>query len=141
MVVDIRAGPPQFGRWISVVLSADNHREIFVPAGFAHGFCTSSESAQFLYERSDFYHPEAEHGVPHASLIRFVEDRPGHDHRYAMDIRKIQAELGWRPTESFETGIRKTVQWYLEHQSWVENVTSGAYKHWMQTNYALRLSV
>lgn len=66
--------------------------------------------------------------TPHASLISFVEDRPGHDKRYAIDARKIQNELGWKPRESFETGLRKTVQWYLENQAWWRNVLSGAYR-------------
>ncbi len=75
---------------------------------------------------------------PHQSLITFVKDRPGHDRRYAMDISKIQRELAWRPAESFETGIRKTVAWYLEHQEWVNEVTSGEYQKWVDTNYAKR---
>jgi len=66
--------------------------------------------------------------TPHASLISFVEDRPGHDKRYAIDAGKIQDELGWKPRESFETGLRKTVQWYLENQAWWRNVLSGAYR-------------
>jgi len=65
---------------------------------------------------------------PHSSLISFVEDRPGHDKRYAIDSRKIQNELGWKPRESFETGLRKTVQWYLSNQGWWRNVLSGAYR-------------
>jgi dTDP-glucose 4,6-dehydratase len=75
---------------------------------------------------------------PHASLLTFVKDRPGHDRRYAIDARKIERELGWRPAETFATGIRKTVQWYLEHQSWVENVQSGAYREWVVKNYGNR---
>lgn len=66
--------------------------------------------------------------IPHASLITFVKDRPGHDKRYAIDARKIQNELGWSPRESFETGLRKTVLWYLENQAWWRNVLSGAYR-------------
>ncbi len=76
--------------------------------------------------------------TPHEKLIAFVKDRPGHDARYAIDSRKIQRELGWQPQESFETGIRKTVAWYLAHEAWVENVISGEYRHWVQTNYATR---
>lgn len=72
---------------------------------------------------------------PYASLISFVKDRPGHDRRYAIDASKIERELGWRPKESFESGMRKTVQWYLENLSWVENVTSGAYQQWLAINY------
>ena len=75
------------------------------------------------------------HG-PYARLISHVTDRPGHDRRYAVDARKIEAELGWRPSETFETGIRKTVQWYLAHSDWVASVQSGAYRDWVQQHYA-----
>ena len=71
----------------------------------------------------------------HSRLISFVTDRPGHDRRYAIDARKIERELGWRPAESFETGIRKTVQWYLDHQGWVGRVQSGAYRDWLAQHY------
>jgi dTDP-glucose 4,6-dehydratase len=75
---------------------------------------------------------------PYTRLITYVKDRPGHDRRYAIDARKIERELGWRPAESFETGIRKTVQWYLAHGDWVANVQSGGYRDWVATNYAAR---
>ena len=71
----------------------------------------------------------------YARLITYVTDRPGHDRRYAIDARKIERELGWKPVETFETGIRKTVMWYLEHQDWVANVTSGEYRKWIDRNY------
>ena len=71
----------------------------------------------------------------HARLIHYVTDRPGHDRRYAIDARKIERELGWRPAETFETGIRKTLQWYLQHADWVANVQSGAYRDWLARNY------
>ena len=70
--------------------------------------------------------------------ITYVTDRPGHDRRYAIDARKIERELGWRPAETFETGIRKTVGWYIENAEWVEHVTSGAYRQWTDTNYGNR---
>ncbi|MFZ0288750.1 MAG: dTDP-glucose 4,6-dehydratase [Candidatus Sulfotelmatobacter sp.] len=70
------------------------------------------------------------------SLITFVTDRPGHDRRYAMDARKIERELGWRPKETFESGIRKTVKWYLENDEWVRGVTSGSYRKWIETQYS-----
>jgi dTDP-glucose 4,6-dehydratase len=69
-------------------------------------------------------------------LITFVKDRPGHDRRYAMDARKIERELGWKPKATFETGIRKTVRWYLENEEWVQNVTSGSYRQWVATHYS-----
>lgn len=74
--------------------------------------------------------------VPHSKLITFVKDRPGHDRRYAMDTRKIERELDWHPQESFESGIRKTVDWYLKHEDWVRDVTSGSYRQWMAKQYA-----
>jgi len=74
----------------------------------------------------------------YAELITHVKDRPGHDRRYAIDARKIERELGWRPAETFESGIRKTVQWYLSHGDWVARVQSGAYRDWVATNYAQR---
>jgi dTDP-glucose 4,6-dehydratase len=70
--------------------------------------------------------------------IAYVKDRPGHDRRYAIDARKIERELGWRPAETFESGIRKTVQWYLDHADWVAGVQSGGYRDWVATNYSAR---
>jgi len=81
--------------------------------------------------------PESAH-CPHDSLITFVNDRPGHDRRYAIDARKIEREIGWTPAETFDSGIRKTVAWYLENISWTEHVTSGAYQRWIDENYAQR---
>jgi dTDP-glucose 4,6-dehydratase len=75
-------------------------------------------------------------GAPCRSLITFVRDRPGHDRRYAMDATKIERELGWRPLETFETGVRKTVKWYLENEEWVREVTSGSYRQWIETHYS-----
>ncbi len=74
----------------------------------------------------------------YARLITYVTDRPGHDRRYAIDARKIERELGWRPAETFATGIRKTVRWYLDHPDWVADVQSGAYRDWVAANYAAR---
>jgi dTDP-glucose 4,6-dehydratase len=71
-------------------------------------------------------------------LVTFVKDRPGHDRRYAMDSAKIAAELGWRPQESLESGLRKTVRWYLENGDWVASVQTGAYRTWVETNYGGR---
>ncbi len=75
---------------------------------------------------------------PHASLISYVQDRPGHDRRYAIDSNKIKTELGWRPEESFATGIRKTVAWYLENRDWTAKITSGQYRDWVKKNYGER---
>jgi dTDP-glucose 4,6-dehydratase len=83
----------------------------------------------------DELHPE---GAPHSQLITYVKDRPGHDRRYAIDCAKLQRTLGWTPKESFATGIRKTVQWYLDNPRWVEKVVSGEYRDWIAGNYASR---
>jgi len=74
-------------------------------------------------------------GKSYREQITFVTDRPGHDRRYAIDARKIERELGWKPVETFESGIRKTVQWYLDNQDWVNSVQSGSYRQWIEKNY------
>ncbi|EGJ49361.1 dTDP-glucose 4,6-dehydratase [Desulfocurvibacter africanus] len=76
---------------------------------------------------------------PYSRLIRFVSDRPGHDFRYAINISKISIELGWQPRETFESGIRKTVEWYLANKPWVEAIQRGEYRSWIETNYASRM--
>jgi dTDP-glucose 4,6-dehydratase len=85
----------------------------------------------------DELRPRAD-GRSYREQITFVADRPGHDRRYAIDASKIERELGWKPAETFETGIRKTVCWYLDNQGWVANVQSGAYREWVEKNYAGR---
>ena len=75
-------------------------------------------------------------GASCRAQITFVKDRPGHDRRYAIDASKIERELGWKPAETFETGIRKTVSWYLDNQDWVQDVTSGGYRDWINKQYA-----
>ena len=85
----------------------------------------------------DEFRPRGD-GRSYSEQITFVTDRPGHDRRYAIDARKIECELGWRPAETFETGIRKTVQWYLDNQGWVNNVLSGNYRQWVEKNYSER---
>jgi len=72
---------------------------------------------------------------PHAALITFVKDRPGHDRRYAIDSSRIEQELGWNPKESIESGLRKTIEWYLSHAEWVESVRTGAYRDWVAKHY------
>jgi dTDP-glucose 4,6-dehydratase len=74
----------------------------------------------------------------HADLLTFVSDRPGHDRRYAIDSRRIQHELGWQPAESFASGLRKTVAWYLDNAAWVDSVRTGAYRAWCDANYGSR---
>jgi dTDP-glucose 4,6-dehydratase len=81
----------------------------------------------------DEIHPQ---GAPHTQLITFVKDRPGHDRRYAIDCTKIERELGWTPRESFASGLRKTIQWYLDNAEWVEHVTSGSYRDWIDKQYS-----
>jgi dTDP-glucose 4,6-dehydratase len=82
----------------------------------------------------DAERPRAD-GASYATQITYVKDRPGHDRRYAIDARKISTDLGWQPTETFETGLRKTVRWYLDHQTWVADVTSGGYRDWIAKHY------
>ena len=82
----------------------------------------------------DELRPRAD-GKPYKEQITYVADRPGHDRRYAIDARKIERELGWKPAETFETGIRKTVQWYLDHPEWVQRVQSGSYRDWGSRHY------
>lgn len=98
---------------------------------------TNLEVVKTICAILDELHP-ASPVTPHEKLITFVKDRPGHDARYAINASKMMHELGWRPQESFETGIRKTVSWYLQNADWVENVVSGDYRHWVQSNYTKR---
>ena len=88
----------------------------------------------------DELRPRAD-GQSYRSQITYVKDRPGHDRRYAIDARKIERELGWKPAETFDTGIRKTVQWYLDHPDWVAQVQSGAYRDWVAKQYEAEGSV
>jgi dTDP-glucose 4,6-dehydratase len=83
----------------------------------------------------DELHPQ---GKPHSRLMTYVPDRPGHDKRYAIDASRIERELGWKPVETFETGLRKTVQWFLSNKEWVQGVTSGDYQNWINQNYVQR---
>jgi dTDP-glucose 4,6-dehydratase len=83
----------------------------------------------------DELRPRAD-GKSYAEQVTFVKDRPGHDRRYAMDASKLKRELGWRPAETFDSGIRKTVQWYLDNPAWVEGIVSGSYRDWLQKQYS-----
>lgn len=78
-------------------------------------------------------------GLSYRTQITFVKDRPGHDRRYAIDATKVERELGWKPAETFDTGIRKTVRWYLDHESWVRHVTSGEYRDWVSRQYGAKV--
>ena len=95
---------------------------------------TNLDVVHTLCDLLDELHPRA--SGSYRNQIRFVKDRPGHDRRYAIDAGKLERELGWKPMETFETGLRKTVQWYLDHQAWVRNVVSGEYRNWMVKQYA-----
>ena len=86
-------------------------------------------------------HCSAIEARPYAEQIQFVTDRPGHDRRYAIDATKIQTELQWYPAQDFASGLRRTVEWYLANQQWVADVTSGAYREWIATNYDQRASI
>jgi dTDP-glucose 4,6-dehydratase len=92
------------------------------------------EIVQTICKLLDEMRPKADGS--YASQITYVTDRPGHDRRYAIDARKLEAELGWKPAETFETGIRKTVEWYLANPDWVAHVQSGAYREWVQKQYS-----
>ncbi|MHA7681467.1 dTDP-glucose 4,6-dehydratase [Cupriavidus sp. PET2-C1] len=94
---------------------------------------TNLEVVHTLCDLLDELRPKA--AGSYRDQITFVKDRPGHDKRYAIDARKLERELGWKPAESFESGLRKTVQWYLENQPWVQNVMSGAYRNWVAKQY------
>ncbi len=95
---------------------------------------TNLEVVQFICDVLDELKPKS-NGIHYASQITFVKDRPGHDRRYAIDASKLERELGWRPVETFETGIRKTVQWYLDHQDWTYSVLNESYRDWMKKHY------
>jgi len=96
--------------------------------------CSNIDVVRTLCTLLDELHPSSP-VTPHERLITFVRDRPGHDRRYAMDCTKLESELGWRPSETFESGIRKTVFWYLEHADWVQNIVSGEYEKWVRLQY------
>jgi dTDP-glucose 4,6-dehydratase len=97
---------------------------------------TNQEIVHIVCALLDELRPDA--AGSYSRLITYVSDRPGHDRRYAIDARKMEQELGWRPAETFESGIRKTVQWYLDHPGWTAQVQSGAYRDWVQTQYGVK---
>lgn len=95
------------------------------------------EVVERVCELLDRLRPDSMHS-PHRKLVRFVRDRPGHDRRYAINCGKIERELGWRPSESFDSGLGKTIRWYIKNQDWVRSVQSGEYRRWIEANYAQR---
>ncbi len=150
MICNVREGKPLpvygDGRQIRDWLFVTDHCEAIVAVlergrvGETYNIGGSSELAnidvvQTLCAIFDERDPAA---APHARLIRHVQDRPGHDRRYAIDHRKISAELGWSPRIAFTEGIRLTVDWYLAHQPWIDRVRTGAYQEWVEKNYARR---
>ena len=118
---------------IRLVLQAGRPGEVYNIGGWNEK--PNLEVVQTLCAVLDAESPRSD-GRSYAEQITFITDRPGHDRRYAVDARKIEAELGWKPSETFETGILKTVRWYLDNPQWVLRVTSGEYRNWIATNYA-----
>ena len=119
---------------IRAVLARGRVGEVYNVGGFNEK--PNIEIVHTICRLLDELRPDA--AGPYERLITHVTDRPGHDRRYAIDARKLERELGWRPAETFETGIRKTVRWVLGHADWVAQVQSGAYRDWMATNYGAR---
>ncbi len=117
---------------IRQVLAAGQLGEVYNIGGLNEK--TNLEVVHTLCEVLDELSPRAD-GGSYQTQITFVQDRPGHDRRYAIDTTKISSQLNWTPKETFESGIRRTVQWYLDHQTWVEAVTTGAYREWTERHY------
>ena len=104
-----------------------------------HNEKTNMEVVKTICSILDELVPEHPAGInQYEELITHVTDRPGHDQRYAIDAKKLQNELNWVPEETFESGIRKSVKWYLDNKEWIEHVSSGEYQNWMENNYAMR---
>ncbi len=123
-------------RAIRMVLDRGRVGETYCVGGRAER--TNLQVVNRVCELLDELHPAGAH---HGHLVSFVKDRPGHDRRYAIDCSKLERELGWQPLETFESGLRKTVEWYLSNADWVRNVTSGEYRQWIEANYGSRSTV
>jgi dTDP-glucose 4,6-dehydratase len=119
-------------RAIACVLQAGRIGETYNIGGWNEK--ANIDVVKLICSHLDLLKPRAD-GKPYADQITYVTDRPGHDRRYAIDARKVERELGWKPNETFETGIQKTIQWYLDHPEWVAHVTSGEYRHWVDKQY------
>ncbi len=117
---------------IRSVLEAGQPGEVYNIGGINEK--TNLEVVNTLCRLLDELKPRAD-GFAYASQINYVKDRAGHDQRYAVDVHKVVSQLGWRPDQSFESGIRRTVQWYMENQDWVSNVASGEYRNWIEQQY------
>jgi dTDP-glucose 4,6-dehydratase len=124
-------------RAVDVVLSRGTSGETYNVGGWNEK--TNLEVVTAICAALDTARPLA--SGSYQSLVTFVPDRPGHDRRYAIDAGRIERELGWRPLETFDTGLRSTVHWYLDHMDWVEEVASGAYQQWIDQNYGERRAV
>ena len=152
MIVNAQAGKPlpvygdgqQIRDWLYVtdhcsairrVLEAGQPGEIYNVGGWNEK--PNLDIVHTVCALLDELKPRAD-GKPYKEQITYVTDRPGHDRRYAIDARKIEQNLGWKPSETFETGIRKTVQWYLDHPEWVANVQSGDYRDWVNKQYGAK---
>jgi dTDP-glucose 4,6-dehydratase len=118
---------------ISRVLAAGKPGETYNIGGW-----NEKTNLEVVHALCDILNQLAPKSGSYREQITYVKDRPGHDRRYAIDARKIERELGWKPAESFDSGIRKTVQWYLDNQDWVRNVQSGEYLNWVEQNYGKR---
>jgi dTDP-glucose 4,6-dehydratase len=115
------------------VLEAGRTGEVYNIGGLNEK--TNLETVHTVCDHLDAIRPKAD-GGSYRSQIAYVDDRPGHDRRYAIDASKIERELGWTPDETFESGMRKTVRWYLDHRDWVADITSGEYRNWIRKQYA-----
>jgi dTDP-glucose 4,6-dehydratase len=151
MIVNALAGKPlpvygdgqQVRDWLYVKDHASAIREVLERGRLGETYNVGGwnekpniEIVQTVCALLDEMKPDA--GGSYSRLISYVTDRPGHDRRYAIDARKLERELGWKPAETFDTGIRKTVRWYLDNTEWVQNVQSGSYREWLGRNYADR---